>query len=104
MYLSKNPHFTGFFTGFESLKALIYVLKEIIFRDSKRIYKPQKLSVSGVLFYSRLELSHNDSDCTVAWIKEANSEFIDRFRQNQILIERNYESAIDFILNQDFLL
>lgn len=28
MYLGKNPYFTGFFTGFYSLKALIYVLKE----------------------------------------------------------------------------
>ena len=53
---------------------------------------------------SDIEARGDDSDCTVAWIKEANSEFIDRFRQNQILIERDYESAIDFILNQDFLL
>ena len=27
------------------------LIQEVIFRDSKRIYKPQKLSVSGVFFY-----------------------------------------------------
>ena len=30
----------------------LIVLKEMIFRDSKRIYKPQKLSVSGVFLLS----------------------------------------------------
>ena len=33
------------------------VLKEIIFRDSKRIYKPQKLSVSGVFILSIIVFS-----------------------------------------------
>ena len=50
---------------------------------------------------SDIEARGDDSDCTVAWIKEANSEFIDRFQLNQIIIEKDYESAIDLILNKD---
>ena len=53
---------------------------------------------------SDIEARGDDSDCTAAWIKEANSAFVDRFKQNQIIIDEDYESAIDFILNQDFLL
>lgn len=53
---------------------------------------------------SDIEARGDDSDCTVAGIKEANSEFIDRFQQNQIIIDEDYESAIDFILKKDLLL
>ena len=34
------------------------------------------------------------------WIKEANSAFVDRFKQNQIIIDEDYESAIDLILKK----
>lgn len=39
------------------LKVIKTVCKEIIFRDSKRIYKPQKLSVSGVFLLSIIVFS-----------------------------------------------
>lgn len=47
---------------------------------------------------SDIEARGDDSDCTAAWIKEANSAFVDRFKQNQIIIDEDYESAIDLIL------
>lgn len=50
---------------------------------------------------SYIESRGDDSDCTVRGIKEANSEFIDRFQQNQIIIDKDYESAINSILNND---
>jgi 2-phosphoglycerate kinase len=48
---------------------------------------------------SDIESRGDDSDCTVRWIKEANSEFADRFPQNQIIIDKDYETAINTALN-----
>ena len=50
---------------------------------------------------SDVENRIDDSYCTVEWIKEINSEFIDKFKQDQIIIDKDYESAIDSILNMD---
>ncbi|MCR4755505.1 MAG: AAA family ATPase [Lachnospiraceae bacterium] len=50
---------------------------------------------------SDIESRGDDSDCTVSWIKEANSEFVGRFQQNQIIIDKDYESTINSILNND---
>lgn len=50
---------------------------------------------------SDIEARLDDSDCTVRWIKEVNSEYIGRFQQDQIVIDKDYESAIDSILNND---
>ncbi len=47
---------------------------------------------------SDIESRGDDSDCTVSWIKEANSEFIGRFQQNQIIIDKDYEGAINTAL------
>ena len=47
---------------------------------------------------SDIESRGDDSDCTVRWIKEANSEFNGRFLQNQIVIDKDYESAINTAL------
>ena len=51
---------------------------------------------------SDVENRADDSYCTVEWIKEVNREFIDKFKQDQIIIDKDYESAIDSILNMDF--
>ena len=50
---------------------------------------------------SDIEARFDDSDCTVRWIKEANSEYLGRFQQDQIVIDKDYESAINSILNND---
>ena len=50
---------------------------------------------------SDIEARGDDSYCTVEWIKEVNNEFIDKFKQDQIIIDKDYESAIDSILNMD---
>ena len=50
---------------------------------------------------SDIEARGDDSYCTVEWIKEANGEYINKFRPDQIIIEKDYESTIDLILNKD---
>lgn len=44
---------------------------------------------------SDIEARSDDSDCTVRWIKEVNSEYIGRFQQDQIVIDKDYESALE---------
>ncbi len=47
---------------------------------------------------SDIESRGDDADCTVRWIKEANNEFAGRFLQDQIIIDKDYESAINTAL------
>ena len=52
---------------------------------------------------SDIESRGDDSYCSAAWIKEANHEFINSFKQDQIIIDKDYESTINSFLNSVFL-
>ena len=52
---STSPHNTLYLRDSDVLQALISVLKEMIFRDSKRIYKPQELGFRRSIFMKQIK-------------------------------------------------
>jgi hypothetical protein len=49
---------------------------------------------------SDIESRIDESYCTKEWIKEANAEYINLFEKDQVLIDKDYESAINSVISR----